>query len=324
MKKYLILSLIITINMLSVPLITYSFFSVASVRETENILPEKTQQLSFDTISVYNPETDDSFTMDFRDYIIGVVAAEMPAQFHEEALSACAAAAATLARKKIITGTDESLSGAVISTDPAKHQAFTDTKELKERWGDDFDEYYEKISAAVDKAIDYSITYEGDLIVAAYHAISPGKTEEAENVWIGGFPYLTSVESPGDKLSPKYSSEVKVTFEEFKNTFTEKGAVLPEDKTLWFGSGEYSDAGTLKKISIGGKNFTGEELRSLFSLRSAAVTLSMNNEGITFSVKGYGHGVGMSQYGADYYARQGYTWQEIIKHYYTGVEIEII
>lgn len=324
MKKYLIITLIISINMLFIPLIAYAVFPTENFTDPGNETEIKSQQLSFDSISVYNTETDEAFTLSFRDYIIGVVAAEMPAQFHEEALSACAAAAATVARKKIISGSDESLGGAVISTDPTKHQAFSDTEKLKERWGEDFDMYYEKICKAVDKAIDYSITFDGELIVAAYHAISTGITEDAQNVWEGGFPYLTSVESPGDKLSPKYSSEVKVTFDEFSKIFTEEGAVFPEDKTLWFSSGEYTDAGTLMNIKIGEKNFSGEELRDLLSLRSAAVKLSMNNEGITFRVTGYGHGVGMSQYGADYYARQGYTWQEIIKHYYTGVEIEII
>ncbi len=324
MKKYPVILLIILTNMLFVPVTAYTVFSHTDKQYTEAPSSENEQEISFDTICVYNPDTKETFTLGFRDYIIGVVAAEMPAQFHEEALSACAVAAATLARKKIISGTDKALDGAVISTDPAKHQAFSDNKKLKERWGDDFDIYYEKICKAVDNAIDYSITYDGKLIVSAYHAISTGVTENAENVWTEGYPYLTSVESPGDKLSPKYSSEKTVSFEEFKKIFTEKGASLPDDKALWFSSPEYTDAGTLKAIKIGGKSFSGEELRELFSLRSSAIKLSINSEGVIFDVTGYGHGVGMSQYGADYFARQGYTWQEIIKHYYKGVEIQII
>ncbi|MBR3767421.1 MAG: stage II sporulation protein D [Clostridia bacterium] len=326
MKKYLILSLFTALSILIVPLCVYGIFSDTSINRIPELhsVPQNIGDISFDTIKVYNSQNERTETLDFREYIIGVVAAEMPVEFHSEALSAGTVTAATLARKKLLSGADEALDGAVISTDSTKHQAYMDKEEMKERWGEDFNEYYEKLCTAVDNAIDYSITYEDELIVSVYHAISPGITENAENVWIGGFPYLVSVDSSGDKLSPKYSSELKLGFEEFHAAMTEQGVTLPEDKTLWFDSGEYTEAGTLKSINIGDKSFSGEELRDIFSLRSNAITLSMNNEGITFSVKGYGHGVGMSQYGADYLARQGYTWQEIIKHYYTGVEIEII
>lgn len=323
MKKYMITALFLSLNMILIPLITYAAFPQRT-DSTKNEEKTDLSQISFDSISVYNAETNEALTMDFRDYIIGVVAAEMPAQFHEEALSACAAAAATLARKKIVDGEQKELSGAVISTDPKKHQAFSTNEMLKEKWGGDYSLYYEKICKAVDKAIDYSITYEGELIVAAYHAMSSGVTEDAKNVWEGGFPYLVSVESTGDKLSPKYETEVKYSFEDFRDIFIALGASFPEDKTLWFSEGEYTKAGTLMNIKIGGKDFSGEKLRDLLSLRSSAISLSMNNEGITVNVRGYGHGVGMSQYGADYLARQGYSWQEIIKHYYTGVNIEII
>lgn len=324
MKKLLVLSLILSANMLIVPLISYGLMSDYHTTQNNPDLSREPTVISYDTISVYNADTSESVTLDFRDYIIGVVAAEMPAQFHEEALSACAVAAATLARKKISEGSDKTLNNAVISTDPAIHQAFMDKEKMHERWGDDFNKYYEKIEAAVDKAIDYSITYDGELIVPAYHAISTGKTEDAENIWSGGFPYLTSVESEGDRLSPGYKSEYSVTFDEFSDKMQLNGAKLPEDKTLWFHSPLYTAAGTLTSIKIGSKSFSGEELRSIFSLRSSAIEMSMNDEGITFRVKGYGHGVGMSQYGADYYARQGYTWQEIIKHYYTGAQLEIL
>lgn len=323
MKKYLILVLILTINTLFVPLISYGMLSDYH-SDGNSQHSDKTAELSYDTISVYNADTDKVFTIDFRDYIIGVVAAEMPAEFHEEALSACAVAAATLARKKIAEGADGTIEDAVISTDPAIHQAFMSAEKMKERWGEDFTKYYEKIAAAVDKAIDYSITFEGELIVAAYHAISTGKTESAENIWTGGFPYLTSVESEGDRLSPGYKSELSLTFEDFREKMENEGVSFAEDKTLWFHSAEYTDSGTLKTIKIGDKSFSGEELRDIFSLRSPSVSLTMNDEGVLFTVKGYGHGVGMSQYGADYYARQGYTWQEIIKHYYQGTEIEIL
>lgn len=325
MKKYLLFTAFLWISLLLIPLCLNGTKGSAKTNTDEFImLSDENEGINGDIIKVYNSENNTAETMDFRDYIIGVVAAEMPAQFHSEALSACAVAAATLARTKMLSGGDSALSGAVISTDSTKHQAYMDKKEMKERWGEDFNTYYKKICDAVDNAIDYSITYNGELIVAAYHAISPGVTENSENIWSEGFPYLTSVDSPGDKLSPKFSSEKKLSFDEFKEIIEAEGTELSDDKALWLGSGEYTDAGTLIKITIGNKQFSGEKLRDIFSLRSAAINLSMNKDGIIFSVKGYGHGVGMSQYGADYLARQGASWQEIIKHYYQGVEIEII
>ena len=275
-----------------------------------------------DIISVYLASENKTEDMNFRDYIIGVVAAEMPVEFHEQALSAGACAAATLARLRMQGGADKKLKGAVISTDPKTHQAYMTKEEMAEKWEGDSDAYYEKLCAAVDKAIEYSITYDGELIVPAYHAISPGRTESAENVWGGNVPYLVSVESPGDSLCGKYLSTLTLTFDEFSSAMENQGAVLQEDITLWTGKAEYTDSGTLTAITIGGKVFSGAELREIFSLRSNAVTLSMTKDGVTFTVRGYGHGVGMSQYGADYLAKKGFTWQEIIHHYYTGVDIE--
>ena len=320
MKKYLTLAVINALCIIFIPMIIYSIFTdnAPGNEAKDNSSP----LLSEMTIEVFDHKTQQTRTLPFREYIIGVVAAEMPVTFHEEALSAGAAAAATLARMNIAKGVDPSLKGAVISTDHRTHQAYMTVDEMRAAWGDSFDEYYSKLCRAVDKAIDYSITYEGKLIVAAYHAISPGATENAENVWIAGFPYLVSVDSPGDELSPKYLSTCQVSYEEFHRKMTENGAVLPENTAEWISGCEYSDAGTLLKVRIGNKEFSGKQLRDIFSLRSAAITPELTENAVVMTVRGYGHGVGMSQYGADYLARQGKTWQEIIGYYYTGVTIE--
>ncbi len=335
MKRFLVQCLMSAISLIIIPLSVFAFTDVPSIPSDSsggNITSadklssteEDTSAFIDDsTIRVFNADTNTVMELDFRDYIIGVVAAEMPVEFHSEALSAGTVAAATLARKKLKSGSDDELSGAVISTDPAKHQAYMTTDDMKSKWGNDFDKYYKKLTEAVDKAIDYSIVYKGELIVAAYHAISPGKTENAENIWSASYPYLVSVESEGDSLSPKYESEVSISTEEFKEKLTAHGAVFDADGEIQIKDSEYTDSGTLKKINIGNKDFSGKELREIFSLRSPAVTVNKTDEEIAFNVKGYGHGVGMSQYGADYYARQGMTWQEIIKHYYTNTEIII-
>lgn len=321
MKKYILLSIFLAVTTVTVPLLTLYAITPKTASE-EKATPEN--DLTGDSISVYFPEEEKTEELSFRDYIIGVVAAEMPAEFHSEALSALACAAATLARKNMEEGADESIGGAVISADHRKHQAFMTKEEMKEKWGSGFPAYYEKLCTAVDKAIEYSLTFEGELIIAAYHSMSAGMTESSENVWAKGLPYLVSVESAGDLISPRIDSEVIVSFDEFSSLMKKEGAELPDKKELWLGRSEYTDAGYLKEIEIGGKIFSGQQLRDIFSLRSASIKAGINSSGVVFYVKGYGHGVGLSQYGADYLARLGYSWEEILKHYYTGVEIEII
>lgn len=315
MKNLLILTLISALIISLVPPLTYG-----PLTDKSDIGNHGTGE----TIRVFLASENTAVDMDFREYITGVVAAEMPAEFHEEALSAAACAAATLARLKMQSEGDDSLQGAVISTDPKKHQAYITKEEMKERWNGDEKAYYEKLSRAVDKAIDYSITYKGKLITPVYHSMSTGLTENAENVWGSAVPYLVSVKSPGDPLAPGYEATITLSFDEFREKAEENGAVLSDDITLWLGKCSYTDAGTLKSINIGGKDFSGAEIRSIFSLRSGAVTFTMTKDGVSMTTRGYGHGAGLSQYGANYLAKEGYTWQEIIKHYYTGVEIEII
>lgn len=322
MKKYIMFASVIALTIVIVPIIT--LFAAGYHKNDVSQSEKESNGITGETIAVYISKEQKTEEMDFRDYIIGVVAAEMPAVFHSEALSALTCAAATLARKSMENGGDQSLEGAVISTDSAKHQAYMSVDEMKEKWGKDFELYYKKLCNAVDKAIDYSVTYEDELIIAAYHAISPGQTEAAGNIWGKDVPYLISASSDGDKICDKYISEKTVSFEEFKEITEKDGAVLSQDKSQWFDAGIYTEAGTLEKIKIGGKYFTGAQIRKMFSLRSAAVKIGINSDGVVLLVKGYGHGVGLSQYGADYLAKQGYTWQEILKHYYNGVEIEII
>ncbi len=311
----------VTLSIIICPLGVYTVSGMPSGQVPSAEEQEEENISDTGIIKVFRADTGNVEEMNFRDYIIGVVAAEMPAEFHPEALSALAVAASTLARKNFLEGEDKNLSGAVISTDPAIHQAYMTKDEMEEKWGVDFRKYYEKIADAVDKSIGYSVTYEGELITAAYHAMSTGLTESAENVWSGEIPYLTEAESEGDRLSPKYETTVSVSKEEFIEILSEEGANFSDGEKVHIKDALYTKAGTLKSVTIGEKAFSGEELRLLFSLRSPSIEITADEKEVIFTVKGYGHGVGLSQYGADYYARQGMTWEEIIKHYYKGVDI---
>ncbi len=325
LKKIALEALTVALSLLLIPA------AVKGIEERKNKKPAaQPEQMSEsktpaeqkeESIAVFLPETDETKTLSMRDYVIGCVAAEMPAVYEDEALRAQAAASATLARyMQANNRNNKTLKGGVIAADPGSYQGYYTKEEMKKHWGEGYEDYYEKIAAAVDETLPYTITCDGAPILAAFHAVSAGVTENAETVWDKKLPYLVSVPSDGDKLCPGYASSVTVTAEELK----EKLGLSPDGKEAgdWLGEAEYSAAGTLLSQEICGKKVSGATLRDRFSLRSAAVQVGFDGDGFVLDVKGYGHGVGMSQYGADYYARQGLTWREILAHYYPGTVLQ--
>lgn len=278
------------------------------------------------TMKVLRASSNRVETMSDLDYVIGAVSAEMPPTYHAEALKAQAAACYTFAlrsRNEQKKKPDASLSGAYLNDNSAQHQGYISKAESKEKWGDKFDAYYKKISEACEAVVGKAIVYEGEPIIAAFHAICGGQTESAQIVWGKEIPYLQSVLSTGDKLSPDYASTLSLTKEQFTSMAKKLDQVALEGEAAkWFGQAETSKAGTVTAITIGGQKVTGQQAREAFGLRSACFTLEYKNDRFIFHVSGYGHCVGMSQYGADYMARQGSTWEEILKHYYKGVEIK--
>lgn len=260
------------------------------------------------------------------DYIKGVVAAEMPISFEPEALKAQAVAAHTYALRRYyqqLQNPAESLKGAQFSTDPSVFQAYKSVEELKKQYGDSFEENWKKLSDAVEAVIDYVITYDGQPIVAAYHSTSGGETEAAVAVWGQDVPYLQAVGSEGDALAPNYQNEQTFSLHDVREKLTEHyaGIQLPEQPENWFAVQQRTASGTVEQVAVGDQTDTGSSLRSLFGLKSANFEIQYAQEQFTFITKGYGHGVGMSQYGANYLAQQGKTFEEILRHYYSDVEI---
>lgn len=260
-----------------------------------------------------------------RDFLIGTLAAEMYPTYHIEALKAQAVAAYTYYsyERTAARAEKDDPAAADFSDVPSTFPEVYNKEGLQKRWGDDFDTYYAKICEAVDAVFGKQILYEGKPIMAAYHALSFDTTEKASVVWGKELPYLQSVPCSGDKLAPAYESTVTFTAEEFSKRLNTDSRKLEGDPAGWIGSDiQRSEAGTVTAITVGGVTLTGRELRQLLDLRSACFTVDYAaDSGFTFHVKGYGHGVGLSQYGADYLARQGADWQEILKYYYTGVAI---
>lgn len=252
-----------------------------------------------------------------EEYLTGVVAAEMPASFHTEALKAQAVAAHTYALRQI-GETDEP---PYLSTDPARFQAYLSPRERQEAWGENYDLYERKLSQAVDEVVDQVMVYDGEPIAAAFHAISSGRTESAENVWGQSLPYLEPVESQGDLLSPGYETQVLLPEAEVANALLEAypGISLSEDRSQWFSQLRRSESGSVLSLLVGDQETTGQAVRRLFGLRSAHFTVEPGDGGFLFTCLGSGHGVGMSQYGADYLARQGFSWEEILTYYYKNV-----
>lgn len=217
----------------------------------------------------------------------------------------------------------DDLKGADISDSPDTHQGYIDDEKMKKKWGEHYEEYKKKVGDAVNEVLGQVIVCGGKPILAAYHCISSGVTEDAKSLWGEEIPYLKSVKSPGDMLSPEFKTVVKVTKAEFAEAVKGlKDITLDEDTPeKWIGDISATAGGTVASIQIGSEVFTGLAVRDAFHLRSPCFTVAYGEGTFTFTVKGYGHGVGMSQYGADYMARQGNTYVEILKHYYTGVDI---
>ena len=261
-----------------------------------------------------------------RDYVIGAVAAEMPASFEEEALKAQAVAAHTYAeRQREIQkkSPDPALGNADFSDDPNKYQGFFTNDMIHHYFGENYDIHYKKIAAAVDEVLPYIMVYEDEPIIAAFHSMSSGKTESAENVWGAAVEYLVPADSEADMEAPGYIEETEID-EQFVKARLERvfeGIKLGDDPEKWIIVKKKSPSGTVLEAEAGGIEVTGGEIRETFGLRSADFTVSCKDGKIIFTTRGYGHGVGMSQYGANYMAQQGSTWREILGHYYSKAEI---
>lgn len=317
---YLIITLSLTLCFLLMPLLAVEKEQTAKNKVSSVGTSSETQKKSGKNFKVYLPSAKKTVTLSAEEYIMGVVAAEMPALYHEEALKAQALAAYTYAYRKCLGVSKDAKYQ--LSADSTIDQGYITKAERKKKWGEKFSEYEAKIKKAVLTVKDRIIVYNDEPILAAYHAISFGNTEDSVNVWQKEYPYLKPVSSIGDLLAPEYLSEVKIPLSEFKEKIKKLGVTTEaESGAAYIGKAEKSSSGMVLKITIGDKTFTGAEIRKAFELRSASFDLSFKDDVFTFSVVGYGHSVGMSQFGADYMAKQGSDYIEIIKTYYSGVDI---
>lgn len=284
-----------------------------------------TEQLHMsEEINVFFHNENKTISMPIEEYLCGVVCAEMPAEFEYEALKAQAVAARSYARYKQ-NETNAVHPDAAVCTDYTHCKAYKTFEENSAIWGADSANYRAKIENAILETRGEVITYNGEVALAVFHSQSGGgRTENSKDVWGGSVPYLVSVESHGEENSPGFYSDVTVPFEDFKKTIAglNPSAVLTSPDNI--GQIEKSEGGAVKTIQIGGQQFTGKEIRAAFGLRSSCFRINTEGDNIRFEVTGYGHGVGMSQYGANTMAKEGSNYKEILKHYYSGIEIEYV
>ncbi len=331
MKNYVISIIFIFISLIITPvLIIGGNLNNSQLSESINntttsmTTSNSTDNANTDNITVFLSKQNKNITMSEFEYVCGSVAAEMPLSYHEEALKAQAVACYTNCLRLKSNSNKEEINGADISNDITVHQGYITEEERKEKWGDDFNKYESKLRTVVEEIYGEHLTYDNEICVAAFSAICTGITETAENVWGSKTPYLVSVKSEGDKLSPTYSSTVTFSKTQFISIMKDLGVSIDSkaDLTDIIGKAKTTKAGTVLTIKINSKEVSGSDIRTAFSLRSPAFKITATENEVTFNVNGYGHGVGMSQYGADFMARQGNTYDEILKHYYKGVEIE--
>ena len=341
MKKILIYLLSFILIIFIIPaFLTKRTTPTSSKKETERQLQDNNQQeqttenqteisnkntynySKYGTISLLHKKTGEVEQVKLDEYLCNVVSAEMPATFEQEALKAQAIVARTYTIYKILNKKHDN---ADICDDSTCCQAWISKDDRLSRWEENQRESnWQKICSAVNETSGKIITYENKPIDAFFHSNSGGITEVPVNVWGGtGYPYLQSVETSGENAYTQYASEVTLSQEELINKLKEKYSDISIDftnsediKIL-----EYTESKRVKTVKFGNHEISGVEARMLFGLKSTNFEISRDGNNIKFSVKGYGHGVGMSQTGADSMAKNGSRAEEIIKHFYTGVEI---
>lgn len=279
----------------------------STINENNNTQEQQVAKNNQKYVTIYR-SNGSIVTMELEQYLIGVVSAEMPASFNIEALKAQAVLARTYALKSIESGK--------VLTDTVSTQRYMDDNELREYWKNNFNTYYNKIKSAVDSTSNLVLKYNNNYIEALYHSTSNGKTEDAVYVWGNSVPYLKSVDSSYDLSATSY---LRTEQKDLTNVLNILGIDWTDNSNLEIIS--RNESGRITKLRFGDKTYTGVEFRNLLGLRSADFDLEIKDGMLVITTRGYGHGVGMSQYGANGMAKAGYNYEQILNHYYTGVNL---
>lgn len=322
MKKIIIFILAIVLICFALPIIFTKKYVPKEV--SSNVKENEYDYKQYNKIKLLHTDTENIEEINIDEYLYGVVAAEMPANFHEEALKAQGVVARTYTIYKIANGSKHE--GADICDSASCCQAWISKDDRFSKWNEaECESNWKKIVSAVEETKGQIITYDGKPINAFFHSNSGGTTETATNVWGGtNYPYLQTVETSGEDAYTQYSSNVTITknevIQKIKEYYSEAEINFENENEIEIL--EKTESGRVKIIKFGNKQISGVETRTIFGLKSAKFSVKIEGENVIFEVLGYGHGVGMSQTGADSMAKIGNNYETIIKHYYTGVEIQ--
>lgn len=330
MKGYFSVLIFSAVSIAVLPAIPVFFSGKAVTKDISpatEISDSKETSYTGEPYKVLDVSTGEVIEVDEKTYVVGAVCAEMPATFETEALKAQAVTAHTYAeRQRLKERSDPTpeLCGADFSNDTSKYQGYFTKNQAMQYYGDNFEIYYDKIDNAVNEVMQYIITYGDEPIISAFHSMSSGKTESAENAWGTAIEYLVPVDSSYDTSAPKYLEEVRYEKEQLRQILAEKfsGIALGEDFTTWININSVSDSGTVLSAMVGDFKVSGNDIREALGLRSACFDVSYDGETVVIQTKGFGHGVGMSQYGANAMATDGKNWREILEHYFPECQIE--
>lgn len=330
MRKIFVLGIILTGFIYAMPVLAQRVEGGGKPDRTQDVLSVHAENPSMSTsggqdVKITVQVDGEAREMLLEDYVAGVVAAEISPSFPEEALKAQAVAARTYAAYKQRTGRPEAHPDADVCDDYHHCAAYIDlAAEASGRWGSEAETCENAILSAVRATTGEVVTYEGEPIIAVFCAASGEKTESSADVWGSEVPYLQTVDSPGGEACPKYKGEVRFTAKEFREKISKAlpSADLTGAPGTWFKASTRTAAGGVKTVRLGGVQVTGVDLRETLGLNSTNFTIKADEDSITFQTTGYGHGVGLSQYGAKYLAEQGKDYREILTHYYTGTAVE--
>lgn len=294
------------------------------VIETMKSNEEKVSINSKSTVSIYITLEDRVEEVDLEEYVCGVIANEMPVSFGLEALKAQAIASRTYVVSKMINKC--SIGNGADICDSTHCQVYSSKEKVAEKWGEiNSDEYWNKVKEAVDATKGKVLTYNNELVLyPQFFSTSSGRTESSMDVNGNDIPYLKSVDSLGEEIAPKFTSVKEVAVQEVVSTINSKYPNSGVNESNIADSIEVlsrSDAGGVIDMEIGAQKIKGSEFRFLIGLNSTNFDYSIDGNKIIFNCKGYGHGIGMSQWGANVMAKSGSSYDQILKHYYTGVEI---
>ena len=323
MKKFTGIFIFLLLINISVPFLYSKFYASFSVPTKEEISKENI--VVDDSVTLYDESAGKEIKVSLKDYLIGATACEMPATYEENALKAQMIAVHSY--YLYCKDNPGYLEKEMISVNSSKLKGFTDKTTLNGFWGTSYYDYYSKFERCYNEVKDIIVKYENKPALTTYYAVSCGKTQTSENQWGENIPYLISVDSNHDAVSENFLKLKELSESEMFSILKSNYPSIhlnEEEPENWFGDIIYFDTGYAKFVTVGGDLVPADQFRNMLNLPSTCFMIFREDGKFSIATKGYGHGVGLSQFGANQLSQQGKDYRQILSHYYPGTSIENI